>query len=184
MYRITFLLLLLSIGCGVLPNGTSYLGEERIFGKSFNSTFRTEYREAGPRESAWELGIAIQPHKDGRIKGIRIKNPTLGYVRLSVWDADTRMLIQTMNVNINNTSDYNFVYCQIPIVANKTYCISINVLKYYYYILPFNPLPLHHPDVSLLYSVYEETPHQRFPQHNVPSVYHGLIDIDADFKIN
>lgn len=184
MRLLCFLLLMGCYGCGVLPNGTSYFGEERIFGKMFNQTYPVQYREAEHRESAWELGIAIRPKKDGRIKGIRIKNPTLGYLRLSVWDADTRALIHTMNVNIDNTVEYNFAHCLIPIVANKTYCISINVLKYYYYTLPYNPLPVHSSDISLLYSVYEETPHQRFPQHTVSSVYHGIIDIDADFKIN
>ena len=130
------------------------------------------------------MGIAIQAHKDGRIKGIRIKNPTTGYVRLSVWDADARQLMQTMNVNISDTVNYNLNYCEVPIVAGKTYGITIYVRKYYYYTLPFNPLPLHSSYISLLYSVYEESPHQRFPQYNVPSVYHGLIDLDVDFKID
>ncbi|MFC3559340.1 DUF4082 domain-containing protein [Pedobacter jamesrossensis] len=183
MYRLFLLLLIALCGCTVLKNGTSYFGEDRIFGKHFNKTFKTEYREVGYRESAVELGIAIKPHKDGRIKGIRIKNPTKGYMRLSIWDADTRELIQTMNVNISDTINYNLFVCQIPITANKTYTISINVFKYYYYNLPFNPLPLHSSDVSLLYSVYEETPYQRFPSQNVASVYHGVIDIDAEFKI-
>ncbi|MDN3588952.1 DUF4082 domain-containing protein [Pedobacter aquatilis] len=184
MNRLFLLLMIALSSCTVLKNGTSYLGEDRIFGKHFNRTFKTEYKEVDYRASAVELGIAIKPHKDGRIKGIRIKNPTKGYVRLSIWDADTRELIQSTNVNISDTVDYNFFYIQMPLIANKTYTISINVLKYYYYKLPFNPLPLHSNDVSLLYSVYEETPYQRFPGQNVASVYHGIIDIDAEFKID
>jgi hypothetical protein len=185
MKTVKYLVIILSlVSCGVLPKGISYFGEERVFGKSFNKTFKTERRDAENWEPAWELGIAVQPHKDGRIKGIRVKNPTAGYVRLSVWDADTRQLIQTMNVNISDTVNYNLNVCEIPIIANKTYCISINVRKYYYYTLPFNPLPLHSSYISLLYSVYEETPYQRFPQNNVASVYHGLIDLDVDFKID
>ena len=180
-----FIISLLYIcGCGVLPQGTTYIGEQRVFGKSFNKTFKTIQRDAQNWEPGWELGIAVQPHKDGRIKGIRVKNPTAGYVRLSVWDADTRQLIKTMNVNISDTVNYNLNVCEIPIIANKTYCISINVRKYYYYTLPFNPLPLHSSYISLLYSVYEESPYQRFPQNNVASVYHGLIDLDVDFKID
>ncbi len=184
MIRFVIILFLFFFGCGVLPKGTSYFGEDSIFGKSFNRTFETLRRDAENWAPAWELGIAIQPQKDGRIKGIRLKNPTAGYVRLSVWDADTKQLMQTINAHISDTVNYNFNYCEIPIVANKTYCISINVRKYYYYNLPFNPLPLQASNIRLLYSVYEETPYQRFPQNNVPSVYHGLIDLDVDFKID
>ena len=93
--------------CGVLPKGISYFGEDRVFGKSYNKTFKTLRRDAENWQPAWELGIAIQPHKDGRIKGVRIKNPTFGNVRLSVWDADTRQLLKTINVNINDTINYN-----------------------------------------------------------------------------
>lgn len=171
-----------STGCGVLNNGITYFGEERVFGKSFNRTYTTLRRDAQSWEPAWELGIAVKPQKDGRIKAIRIKNPTTGPVRLSIWDADTRQLMQTINATISDTLNYNFNYCEIQIRANKTYCISMNVRKYYYYTLPFNPLPLNANNISLLYSVYEETPYQRFPQNNVASVYHGLIDLDVDFK--
>jgi len=181
IYGTTFFCL---VGCGVLPKGISYVGEERVFGKLFNRTFITLRRDAENWEPAWELGIAIQPQKDGRIKGIRLKNPTAGSVRLSVWDAETRQLIKTINANISDTVNYNFNFCEVPILANKIYCISINVRKYYYYNLPFNPLPLQASDIRLLYSVYEETPYQRFPQNNVPSVLHGLIDLDVDFKID
>ncbi|MCY7292200.1 MAG: DUF4082 domain-containing protein [Ferruginibacter sp.] len=185
LYRLIYVISICClVGCGVLPKGISYVGEERVFGKSFNRTFTTLRRDAENWEPAWELGIAIKPQKDGRIKGIRIKNPTAGYVRLSVWDADTKLIIQTLNANISDTLNYNFIFCEIPITANKTYCISINVRKYYYYNLPFNPLPLNVNNISLLYSVYEETPYQRFPQNNVASVYHGLIDLDVDFKTN
>ena len=171
-----------STGCGVLNNGITYFGEERIFGKSFNRTYTTLRRDAQSWEPAWELGIAVKPQKDGRIKAIRIKNPTAGPVRLSIWDEDTKQLMQTINATISDTLNYNFNYCEIQIRANKTYYISINVRKYYYYTLPFHPLPLNANNISLLYSVYEETPYQRFPQNNVASVYHGLIDLDVDFK--
>ncbi len=170
--------------CGVLQNGISYLGEERVFGKSFNRTYEVLRRDAEYWEPGWELGIAIQPHKEGRIKGFRIKNPTLGPIRLSVWDAETRTLVQTINVTNSDTLNYNLTNCEIPILAEKIYYITINVRKYYYYSLPYRPFSLENPDISFLYSVYEETPYQRFPQNIVASVYHGLIDLDVDFKIN
>jgi hypothetical protein len=176
------LFLTLQYGCAVLQKGTSYFGEERVFGKHFNNTYNTIYREAQNWEPAWELGVAFKPIKDGRIKAIRIKNPTKGQVRLSIWDADTRALLSTNIVTISDTVNYNKFIIELPITANKIYCTTINVRKYYYYNLPFDPLPLNTQDVSLLYSVYEETPYQRFPQQNVSSVYHGIIDLDMDFK--
>lgn len=185
LYRFIYMIIVFClVGCGVLNNGISYFGEESVFGKSFNRTFTTLRRDAERWEPAWELGIAVKPQKDGRIQAIRIKNPTAGPIRLSIWDAETRKLMQTINATISDTLNYNFNYCEIPITANKTYCISINVRKYYYYTLPFNPLLLNANNISLLYSVYEETPYQRFPQNNVTSVYHGLIDLDVDFKTN
>ncbi len=172
------------MGCTIFPNGTSYFGEERVFGKAFDSSFRILRRDANSWEPSWELGIAVQPHKDGRIKGIHLKNPMLGNIKLSVWDAETRMVLTAFNVDNRDPINDNFIYCEIPITAGKIYCVTINVRQYYYYELPFRPFSLDNPDISFLYSVYEETPYQRFPQNNVPNIYHGLIDLDVDFKIN
>lgn len=172
------------MGCTILPNGTSYFGAERIFGKSFENSLPILRRDAQHWEPGWELGIAVQPHRDGRIKGIRLKNPTLGYIRLSVWDAETRTVIKEFNVDNRDPYNENFIYCEIPIMAEKIYYVTINVKKYYYYELPYNNFNIGNPDIDFLYSVYEETPYQRFPQNNVSNIYHGLIDLDVDFKIN
>lgn len=182
--NLNIITLILLSGCRILNSGTSYIGEERVFGKYFNHTFETHYRKAISGEANWELGIAFQPLGDGKIKGIRIKNPTQGPVRLSFWDADTRMLLQTFSHTISNNSEYNYGQYDIPLKANKTYCITINVGEYYYYALPFEPLPITFNKVKLLGSVYEESPYQRFPQYTVTNVFHGLIDLDIDFKIN
>ena len=74
------------MGCGVLQNGVSYFGEERVFEKYFGNAPEIIRRDAEYGESSWELGIAVKPHKDGRIKGVRIYNPTSGNIRLSIWD--------------------------------------------------------------------------------------------------
>jgi len=180
-----FLLLLLLIlnSCGVLTNGVSYIGEERVFGKSFNS-FEIMRRDAQYWEPSWELGIAVQPHKDGRIKGIRLNNPTPGNIRLSIWDADTKIVLKTWNINNGDGLKSTLNFCELPILAEKTYYITINVRSYYYYELPYRSFSLDNPDITFLYSVYEETPYQRFPQNNVASIYHGLIDLDVEYKIN
>lgn len=177
------ILLLCFTGCGVLKNGTTYFGEERVFGKWFNKTYPTLSREAQMGESNWELGIAFMPHKAGRIKAVRIKNPTKGSVRLSLWDADTRALLKTFDYGIYDTENYNMRLYEFPLEANKKYCITINVHKYFYQRLPLTPLPLKLQDITLLSSVYEETPYQRFPQQAANDVLHGLIDLDIDWIV-
>lgn len=170
-----FLLLLLLIlnSCGVLQNGVSYFGEERVFERAFDNSFPILRRDAQYREPSWELGIAVKPHKDGRINGIRIYNPTPGNIRVSIWDEETKTLIKSWNFNNGDGMKSTFNFCELPILAEKTYYITINVRQYYYYELPYRPLTLDNSDISFLYSVYEETPYQRFPQNKVPSIFHG-----------
>ena len=182
-YFLIILTLILN-SCGVLQNGVSYVGEERVFEEYFDNSFQILRRDAEYWQPSWELGIAVQPHKDGRIKGIRIKNPTVGNIRLSVWDAEKRTVIQSFNVRNTDAFNENFIFCEIPISAEKIYYFTINVRQYYYYELPYRPFILINPDISFLYSVFEATPYQKFPQNNISDIYHGLIDLDVDFKIN
>jgi hypothetical protein len=172
------------VSCGVLPKGgVSYFGEEKVFSKQLKS-YPTTKRVAQGREPGWELGIAFIPHKEGRIKGVWLKNPTLGAVPVSIWDADTKQLIKTLQFTINDTLSYNHFILSDPILlqAEKKYCITVNVTKYYYYTLQFSTLPIQLNNCSLVNSVYEETYYQRYPQYEINNVVHGLIDVDLDWK--
>jgi len=168
--------------CTILKNGISYAGEEGIFAKSFNQ-YPTEYRIVEEREPNFELGIEFKPHKNGRIRGIRIKNPTTGNLRISLWDADEKKLLNTYTYNNGDPRKYNFGYFQIPVQANKTYCLTINVRQYYYHILTFDRLPLHLQEISLTNSVYAEGKYQRYPEFKVENVLHGLIDLDFEWEV-
>jgi hypothetical protein len=181
-YSAAFFLLIIS-GCAVLQKGVSYFGEEKIFSKYFK-TFTTYKREAQGREPGWELGIAFIPHKDGRISGVWLKNPTTGNVPVSIWDADTKQLIQTIQCTVTDTIYYNHYSLQQPlqITAGKKYCITANVTRYYYHILPYNNLPLQFTNCTLVSSVYEETYSPRYPQYELNNIVHGLLDIDLDWK--
>jgi hypothetical protein len=171
-------------GCGVLPKGISYFGEEKIFLKQFKS-YPINKREAQGREPGWELGIAFAPHKAGRLSGLWLKNPTRGNVPVSIWDGDTKQLIQTFQFTISDTVNYNHFVLQQPVVlvAEKKYCITANVTKYYYVTLPFTTMPVQLTDCTLLGSVYEETYYPRYPQFEINNVVHGLIDADIDWKL-
>ncbi len=172
------------MGCGVLQNGVSYFGEERVFEKYFENSPEIIRRDAEYGEPSWELGIAVKPHKDGRIKGIRIYNPTSGNIRLSIWDEETKTLLKSWTFNNGDGMKSTFNFCELPILAEKTYYVTINVRAYYYFYLPDHPFPIDNPDLTFLYSVFEETPYQTFPQNKVSNVFHGLIDLDVDYKIN
>lgn len=179
------ILAFLLASCSVLPKGgTSYSGEDRVFSKSF-SFYKTEYRQAQGREPGWELGIAFQCHKAGRIKGLHIKNPTKGMVPVTVWDADSRQIIFQMQVNLDGSNAYNRIYLEkpIPVEGGRKYCISINVTQYFYHVLPFNQFPLDVNNITLLSSVYEESYYPRYPQFEVREVLHGLIDLDMQWEI-
>ena len=184
MKKLSLLLLIVSLfyNCTILKNGNSYNGEEGIFAKIFNQ-YPTEYRSVEDGEPNFELGIEFKPHKNGRIRGIRIKNPQTGNLRLSLWDANEQKLLDTYMFNNNNPSKYNFGYFQIPVKANKTYCLTINVRQYYYHILTFDKLPLNLQEISLTNSVYAEGIYQRYPEFKVDNVLHGLIDLDFEWEV-
>ncbi|RYD74836.1 MAG: hypothetical protein EOP53_17530, partial [Sphingobacteriales bacterium] len=76
-------------GCGVLQNGVSYAGVEKVFSKNWKQNV-TNKREAYGREPGWELGFSFIASKEARLKGVWIKNPKSGNVPVSVWDADSR----------------------------------------------------------------------------------------------
>jgi hypothetical protein len=170
--------------CGVLHNGFSYFGEEKIFSKQFKF-YPLNSRSVYGREPGWELGFAFKPHKEGRLKGLWLKNPTIGKVPVSIWDADTKQLIKTLECNNIDTINYNHFLIPQPLllIAEKKYCITANVIKYYYQSLPFTPLPLECNNCTLLSSVYEETYYQRFPQFEIHNIIHGLLDVDIDWKL-
>jgi len=169
--------------CGVLQNGVSYTGEEKVFSKNFKGA-STKKREAVGREPGWELGFSFATAKEARLKGVWIKNPTRGNIPVSVWDTDSKQLIQSFQFNVNDTLNYNHFILQqpVPLMANKKYCISINVTSYYYQPLVFSSLPIQSNNCTMISSVYEETHYQRYPQFELNNVVHGLIDIDLDFK--
>jgi hypothetical protein len=181
-YLIIFFVLTL-LGCGVLPKGISYFGEQRIFSKQYIS-YPTNRREAQGREPGWELGFAFIPHRDGRISGVWLKNPTLGTVPVSIWDADVNQLIKTFQFTIADTISCNHFTVPQPILlkAEKKYCITTNIIKYYYQPLTFSTLPIQYNNCTLVASVYEETYYQRYPKYEINNVVHGLIDVDLDWK--
>ncbi|NQX40765.1 protein of unknown function [Pedobacter steynii] len=177
-----FIIPCLSVACTILKNGISYSGEEGIFAKSV-AQYPTQYRLVEYGEPNFELGIEFKSHKNGRIKGIRIKNPQSGNLRLSFWDADEKKLISTYTFNNGNPGKYNFGYFQIPVKANRTYCLTINVREYYYHVLTFDKLPLNLQEISLTNSVYAEGKYQRYPEFKVDNVIHGLIDLDFEWEV-
>lgn len=184
MKKVFLLLMICSIffGCTILKNGISYNGEEGIFAKHFTQ-YVSEYRKVEDGEPNFELGIEFKPHKSGRIKGIRIKNPQTGNLRISLWDADEKKLLNTYIYNNGDPRKYNFGYFQIPVQANKTYCLTINVGEYYYHVLTFDRLPLNLQEISLISSVYAEGKYQRYPEFRVDNVLHGLIDLDFEWEV-
>lgn len=184
MKKIIFIVLIANtfFSCTVLKNGVSYFGEEGIFAKSFTQ-YPTEYRKVAYGEPNFELGIEFKPHKNGRIRAVRIKSPQTGNLRLSLWDADDKKLLNTYTFNNENPDKYNYGYFQIPLRANKTYCLTINVRQYYYHVLTFDKLPLNLPEISLTSSVYTEGKYQRYPEFKVYNVLHGFIDLDFEWDI-
>ncbi|RZL48735.1 MAG: DUF4082 domain-containing protein [Pedobacter sp.] len=184
MKKIIFTIALASVffGCTVLKNGISYQGEDGIFAKHFNQ-YPTQYRIVEDGEPNFELGIEFRSHRNGRIKGIRIKNPQTGNLRISLWDADEKKLLNTYTYNNGDPRKYNFGYFQIPVKANKTYCLTINVRQYYYYVLTLDKLPLNLQEIGLISSVYAEGKYQRYPEFRVDNVLHGLIDLDFEWEV-
>ncbi len=144
-------------------------------------------RERQNREPGWELGIAFSPKIDGRITALRIKNPTIGQVPVTLWDADTQQIIYSTSINLNSNEDFIRLLLPTPIlvVANKKYCLTINVEKYYYFQENnfFNGIVPENTHFNFLGSVFIESQYQQFPIHFTNNIIHGLVDIDAQWKI-
>lgn len=177
------LFILAFLGCGVLQNGVSWSGEEKIFSKSWKEG-KPLKRVAYGREPGWELGFSFISTRESRLKGVWIQNPVKGNIPVSIWDAETEQLLHSFSFRITDTIQYNHFVLQqpLPLMANKKYCISINVTGYYYQPLVFSKFPIQANNCSMVSSVYEETHYQRYPQYELNNLVHGLIDIDLDFK--
>lgn len=181
---VSFLCLILLAGCGSLKNsGNTYLGENKYFGKQYRY-YKTHKQIVEEGEPNLELGISIMPHIEGMIRGIRIKTPQQGYTIIRIWDAISKDIIQELPISITDTANYTLVRTEVPMYAGKPLCITYNTRSYYYHSLQLDPLPYRRDAVSLLASVYAEGKFPRFPEATVADVYHGLIDIDVDWKIN
>lgn len=190
------LLLFLSqlMGCVVIPStsnsgGTDgwQWGEEQIFSKNWKNK-KLLIRERQNREPGWELGIAFSPKIDGRITAFRIKNPTIGQVPITLWDADTQQIIYSTSFNNNLNQDFFRYLLSNPILvnANKKYYLTINVEKYFYFQdnIFLNGIVIENTHFNFLGSVFKETQYQQFPTHFTNDVIHGLVDIDAQWKVN
>lgn len=182
-YSILLLLMFIIKGCGVLQNGVSYAGEDKIFTGKWKEG-KPLKRIAHGREPGWELGFSFTTTKDARLKGIWIQNPVKATIPVSVWDAETRQLLHSFSFRITDTLQYNHFVLQqnVPLMANRKYCISMNVTGYYYQPLSFAKFPLRANNCSMISSVYEETHYPRYPQFELNNLVHGLMDMDIDFK--
>ena len=100
--------------------------------------------------------------------------------------ANTKQILQQFNGTLNGTENFQsiFMHQAVPLQAGKSYCITINVVQYFYQPLPFHPFPLRGEKVELLGSVVEESYYPRFPQQMLQDVYHGLIDVDLQWLVN
>lgn len=55
--------------------------------------------------------------------------------KVFIWDAGDKKLLNTYTFNNGNPCKYNYGYFQIPLQANKAYCLTVNVKQYYYHVL-------------------------------------------------
>ncbi len=177
------LIIILISSCGILQNGISYSGQDKLFSKNWQGS-PTYIRVAYGREPGWELGFSFKINTAARLKGVWIKNPTLGNVPVTIWDVDSKTIVHSFQFNMSDTLNYNHFVLQqpIPLMLDKKYCLTINVAKYYYHLLPVTSFPIEINKVTFLNSVYEEAHYQRYPQNEVNNVVHGLLDVDIDFK--
>lgn len=167
------------------PTGWQY-GENFIFSKNWKNK-ELLFRERQGREPGWELGIAFIPKIDGRISAIHIRNPTIGNVPITLWDGETMQPVFTLNASLSGVKTFQRVNLpeSVFVKGGRKYCITINVEKYYYHLNVIESgwilEPVH---FQFLGSVYEETHIPRFPIHITQDVIHGIIDFDAQWKIN
>ncbi len=165
----------------IMQNSTSSFSIEKTFETSvYGMGLPLQIAQSGP----WELGVSFVVHREAKIIGIRIKNPELGQKRVSLWDAIEHRLLATYTFNITDSQNYNLFLIEMPLQKGKTYSLTMNCVEYYYHNLPFDRLPLHNENITLLQAVYGQGSWQDYPRNIEKSVVHGLIDIDVQYKIH
>jgi hypothetical protein len=163
-----------------MQKGTSSFSIEKVFETSvYGMGFPLEMAHSEP----CEMGISFVVHRESKIIGIRIQNPELGEKRVSLWDAETQTLSANYTFNITDNKNYNYFHIEIPLQRERVYTLSMNCSDYYYHKLPYDQLPLHNENITLLHSVFAQGSWQQYPINQENSLVHGLIDIDLQYKI-
>ena len=167
--------------CTVINSGVSYSGVENYFERSlYGSGLPLKIATTGP----WELGLSFVAHKDGIIKAINIKNPEIGRKRVSIWETNNRVLMATYEFKTDSDKDFQKNLINFKIEKGKTYTISFNAKNYYYHELLFQKLPMSDDHLTLLSTNFAQGTWQQFPDQQIDSIIHGLIDIDFQWVIN
>lgn len=165
----------------MLKSGFSFGSEENYFQRAvYGSGNMQKTANTGP----WELGCTFLAKTEGKIKSINIKNPELGFKRITIWDTETRLPIATYSLNVENPEEYAKITVNFPLQAGKTYTLSFNTVSYYYFELHFKKLPLSNDHLTLISTNYKQGPWQQFPEFVTDDVIHGLIDIDYEWSLS
>ena len=174
------LTLLLLVQCNAIGPGISYSSTENYFENALDGTgLPLKYSTTGP----WELGLTFVAHKNGVIKSINIKNPELGNKRVSIWDTNNRVLITSFEYRTDSDKFYQKNLLNFKVEKGRTYTISFNATKYYYYELFFKKLPMSDDNLTLLSTNFTPGTWQQLPDKQIDNIIHGLIDIDFEWEI-
>ncbi len=130
--------------------------------------------------ATYELGLKFTTSLSGKIIKIKVKTPTTGLKRVSLWRASDGALLGTYYVNANSTTEFSATDVSIPIADGQQYVISINLDRYYRNWEGTMMFPANSGSVTILSSQYKGGAAQSFPNtvQNITDGVFGLIDFD------
>ncbi len=129
--------------------------------------------------ATYELGVKFTSSLSGKITKLKVKTPSTGNKRISLWRVSDGSLVGTYFVNATSTTEFSFTDVSISITGGQQYVLSVNLDRYYRN-WTADMFPVTNGSITLLTSMYEGGAAQVFPDAapNVTGGVFGLLDFD------
>jgi hypothetical protein len=129
--------------------------------------------------ATYELGLKFTSSLSGKVTKIKVKTPSTGSKRVSLWRASDGALLGTYFVNATSTTEFSAADVNIAISGGQQYVISVNLDRYYRN-WEGTMFPANSGSITILSSQYKGGAAQVFPNavQNITDGVFGLIDFD------
>ncbi len=133
---------------------------------------------------SFEIGYTFSSKKPGRITQLGCRLFEQGPVKVSLWDFDTKVKIDSVTINVKDTKKFTFALIEpVTIIADKKYVVSVNTFPardYYVFsaLGDYNILPLtFFENITIWEKRSNENGDFSFPERPTKKNFNGWADI-------